>query len=291
VTEDFEAFATFARFLNFTRAASELNLSQPALHLKVRNLERSLGRKLYVRRGRGLALTPWGERVARYALDVHGQHAQLLRDLAGETPNTPIRLASHDAGFVHVLPGGIHAFWQTSNRPLSLLDLPAETLVSALRDKEADLVVTGVHSAERGLARVVIARYPQVAILRDDHRLASRTTIRLTDLAGEHLIVTPRGSGYREMISRNLAEAGVRWDVALETNHAHFMHIFTKLGVGIAIRSVVSRLEEGLAAVPIVDLPELEWSALYLPENSSDESLMDLVRLICEHAPPTRLRS
>ena len=48
------SFAVFADHLNFTRAAEELHISQPALHVKVRKLSESLGRPLYRRAGRRL---------------------------------------------------------------------------------------------------------------------------------------------------------------------------------------------------------------------------------------------
>ncbi|MFC0532151.1 helix-turn-helix domain-containing protein [Phytohabitans kaempferiae] len=52
------AFAVFAEHLNFTRAAAELHISQPALHVKVAKLARALDRPLYHRSGRRLGLIP-----------------------------------------------------------------------------------------------------------------------------------------------------------------------------------------------------------------------------------------
>lgn len=285
MNEDFDAFATFARFLNFTRAAGDLHISQPALHLKVRNLERQLGCKLYDRRGRALVLTSAGERVARYAKEGIDRHEILLRDLHGEANFSTVRLASHDAGFLHILPDAIHAFWNSSHRPLRLLHYPSEELITVVLDKLADVAVTVIYHADPLIERVPIARYPICAVLRADHRLAGRSTLRLGDLAGEKLIVTAQGTAYREMVSRNLAEAGVPCEVALETNSAHLMHHFALMGVGIAIRSYSAKLEDGLVAVPIGGFPELEFAAVFLHETARDEAVMHLVRLICEHAP------
>ncbi|URN00095.1 LysR family transcriptional regulator [Actinomadura madurae] len=43
-TDALASFAVFADHLNFTRAAEELHISQPALHVKVRKLTETLGR-------------------------------------------------------------------------------------------------------------------------------------------------------------------------------------------------------------------------------------------------------
>ncbi|MFD0541615.1 LysR family transcriptional regulator [Actinomadura luteofluorescens] len=61
-TDALASFAVFADHLNFTRAAEALHISQPALHVKVQKLADTLGRPLYTRQGRRLALTPAASR-------------------------------------------------------------------------------------------------------------------------------------------------------------------------------------------------------------------------------------
>jgi DNA-binding transcriptional LysR family regulator len=56
------AFEAAARHLSFTRAAAELNVSQPAISHSVKRLEEALGAKLFVRKHRAIALTEAGER-------------------------------------------------------------------------------------------------------------------------------------------------------------------------------------------------------------------------------------
>jgi DNA-binding transcriptional LysR family regulator len=69
-----EAFERVAREGTFTRAAETLDLTQPAVSMRVTALEKELGGKLFERRGRGLQLTPLGECFGgagvRYAVDV-----------------------------------------------------------------------------------------------------------------------------------------------------------------------------------------------------------------------------
>ena len=56
------AFEAAARHLSFTRAAAELNVSQPAISTAVRKVETALGVALFTRRNRAIALTEAGER-------------------------------------------------------------------------------------------------------------------------------------------------------------------------------------------------------------------------------------
>ena len=68
--EALESFRVFARTLNFTRAAEQRYLTQPALHKQIKLLGESLGVELYVRRGRELKLTEAGVAVAKFSREV-----------------------------------------------------------------------------------------------------------------------------------------------------------------------------------------------------------------------------
>ena len=63
-------FWTVAREGSIARATERLNLSQPAISAQIRTLERSLGEKLFAKRGRNLALTEVGRTVFRYADEI-----------------------------------------------------------------------------------------------------------------------------------------------------------------------------------------------------------------------------
>ena len=56
-----------ARYLNFSRAADSLFVSQPALSLQIKNLEKELGYDLFVRTPHGILLTELGEQFCRDA--------------------------------------------------------------------------------------------------------------------------------------------------------------------------------------------------------------------------------
>ena len=83
MTEDqLLAFLSVARYRSLSRAASELDLSQPTISDRLRSLERELGATLVRRQGRGVALTPEGEAFHSYAqraLDVLRQGKENVR--------------------------------------------------------------------------------------------------------------------------------------------------------------------------------------------------------------------
>ena len=63
-------FLAVARVGNLTRAAETLHLSQPALSMRLAELERELGHPLFVRGARGMTLTEKGALLMRRAEDL-----------------------------------------------------------------------------------------------------------------------------------------------------------------------------------------------------------------------------
>jgi DNA-binding transcriptional LysR family regulator len=67
---DLQIFLSVAKHLNYTRAAEEVNLSQPSVSVRVRELERDLGTKLFEQLGKRISLTEAGQVLLPYAIKV-----------------------------------------------------------------------------------------------------------------------------------------------------------------------------------------------------------------------------
>lgn len=85
-------FWTVARTGSVTKACQELNLTQPAVSAQIRMLERAFGEKLFVKRGRNLALTDVGRLVYRYADEIFLLGREMQETLAGRPSGRPQRL-------------------------------------------------------------------------------------------------------------------------------------------------------------------------------------------------------
>ncbi|MBL8959521.1 MAG: LysR family transcriptional regulator, partial [Gemmatimonadetes bacterium] len=85
-------FWTVARTGSVTKACVELNLTQPAVSAQIRMLERALGEKLFMKRGRNLVLTDIGRVVYRYADEIFVLGREMQETLAGKISGQPQRL-------------------------------------------------------------------------------------------------------------------------------------------------------------------------------------------------------
>ncbi|PDS49486.1 hypothetical protein CO662_24405 [Rhizobium anhuiense] len=76
-------FEAAARYLNFSKAATELSITQPAVSHGIRQLESSLGHALFVRERRALSLTTQGQRLYSAVSGGFASIAETLDDIAG----------------------------------------------------------------------------------------------------------------------------------------------------------------------------------------------------------------
>jgi LysR family transcriptional regulator, transcriptional activator of nhaA len=85
-------FWTVARLGSISRACEELRLAQPTISGQIRTLEAQLGEKLFVKSGRGLALTEVGRMVYQYADEIFSIGRELVDVLKGRPRGRPARL-------------------------------------------------------------------------------------------------------------------------------------------------------------------------------------------------------
>src|SRR5262245_34474491 len=134
-TDSLEAFVVFSETRNFTHAAAQLRISQPALHVKIKGLAEQLGVPLYVREGRELKLTKHGIELARFGREAQSQMDRFVEELLGGTEQQPVILAAGAGCYLYLLGDAIRKFRQKSSCPLKL--------VTADRTQTLDLIVSG----------------------------------------------------------------------------------------------------------------------------------------------------
>ena len=140
------AFVTVAQLGSFTRAASLLNLSQPALTVQIRNLEEALGVRLFDRNTRTVSLTRMGRELVpalqRILRDLDAVVAE-ARDVAAQRHGI-VRLAALPSFAAGVLPEIIAQFRETNPKISFVIhDVIASGVIAQVREEQVDLGLTG----------------------------------------------------------------------------------------------------------------------------------------------------
>ncbi len=207
-------FAAVVEERSMTRAAVRLRLTQQALSMSIRALERELGVLLFERGRGGVELLPAGHSlytdggpllaaataaVAR-ARRTHGSDTELLR--IGHTP------AVTDTDVVTLLAGAALALAATVTQ---VIQIQPDDVGDRLWDRSIDLALTRAMSPSQGLTGQVVTRHRLRVAVRADHHLALRDVVTIHDLASETLLVPapPGGSADTELLLALLRAAGV----------------------------------------------------------------------------------
>ncbi|MHB8453481.1 MAG: LysR family transcriptional regulator [Acidiferrobacterales bacterium] len=240
-----KVFESVARNLSYTRAADELFLSQPAVSMQVRQLERQLGVSLFERLGKRIHLTEAGREVYQYSRSIAQQLDEmetLLADLKGLSGGKlRISVASTANYFV---PNLLAAFHQRHPGVTVSLDVTnRESLLRQLADNTVDLVIMGQPPPELDVEAQSFMENPLIIVAPPGHPLAHQKKIPLTRLQEETFLVREPGSGTRMAMERFFAERGIRIKTGMEvgSNEAIKQSVQAGLGLGLLSRATIDQ--------------------------------------------------
>jgi LysR family transcriptional regulator, low CO2-responsive transcriptional regulator len=191
-----QSFVLVARLGSVKAAAAELGVTEPAVSVAVGALRRELGDELFVRDGRGIALTAGGRRLAALAAEILGLAEQARRSVA-ESSGQPRLMQVAVTGLVaeHIGPL-IDAFSaRDPELEVAVETAPAEALAGMLEHRHADVALGPAPPPGQSetIASVPFLRSGLVVVAAPDHRLAGRRDVGPAELDSERWLVGPPG--------------------------------------------------------------------------------------------------
>jgi len=257
-TRQLRAFCEVVEHKSFSHAAERLGVTQPAVSLQVRALEKRLGIQLLDRSGRRVEPTEAGLRLYRGAQRLLALEEEITNDLAeeatGELAGTFEIGASTGPGGV-VLSRLLCQFAEIHSEihvALSVFD--TQTVVERVADRTLELGVVGAAPRHRGVEYEPFFRDAVILACPPGHAFAG-STVTLDELRGETLIVMQDGAGVRQMIEDELRRVGTRLrdlDVRLELGLQESVTSAVRSGYGVTFISR-SSVENDLAAGTLVE--------------------------------------
>jgi DNA-binding transcriptional LysR family regulator len=212
-TKQLAAFCAVVERKSFSQAAERLGVTQPAVSLQVRSLEKRLGRKLLDRSGRSVEPTEAGLTLYRGAQRLLALEGQLLEELAsgeaGELGGTLEVGASTGPGST-VVPLLLCEFQRANPGVIVSLSISdTQSVVDRVASRELELGVVGAARRHRGVVFEPFFRDEVVLAVPPGHAFAGKT-IPLERLRDEPPIVMQEGAGVRQVIEDELRAAGTR---------------------------------------------------------------------------------
>ena len=252
-TRQLAAFCAVVDRKSFSQAAEQLGVTQPAVSLQIRSLEKRLGQRLLDRSGRRVEPTEAGQRLYRSAQRLLAIEEQLLEEVAGEGDGElkgRLEIGCSTGPGATVLPLLLCQFQEANpGVAISLSVNDTQHVIDLVANRELELGVVGAATRHRGASFEPFFRDEVVLAVPPDHRFAGKT-VDLEALRTETLILMQEGAGVRQMIEEELRRAGLRirdLEVRLELGLQESVKAAVAAGHGVTFISR-SSMEPELAA-------------------------------------------
>jgi DNA-binding transcriptional LysR family regulator len=255
--EWYRIFIHTARNGNFTKAAAELHLTQPSVSYAIKQMEETLGLRLFHRLSKGVELTEEGRALLGYVeqsfalLDAGQQHAAKLKQLTeGE-----LRIGASDSLIKHLLLPELNRFHESyPGIRIQLSHGKTPDIVQRLKESRIDCAVFHLPVHEPELEVETIAVLDDCFVVGTKYAERTARPLSAGELADLPLLTLSQGSQTREFMEQWFAAKGIDMKPDIELGSVDLLVEFARLGYGAAFitRSFVS---EELASGTLLELP------------------------------------
>jgi DNA-binding transcriptional LysR family regulator len=259
-------FLSLTKTLNFTRAAEECNVSQPALSRAISQLEAELGGELF-RRERSLThMTELGQTILpalRQCLESSMNAKALAREFQKDG-HAPLNLAlsrTIEMGFLSPLLGELSAAFP--HIEIKVFRGPPHEIIEKLRNGEAEIAIAGplADDWERLEAKKLYEQRFGL-LLSNKHRLSRQNEIELLDLMEEQVLGRPYCALTETLLTR-LRELGAPNMMKHEVNMIDDLPGLVQANFGVGIWPVARKLAGDLLVNQIHGMDMSRWIQVY----------------------------
>ena len=208
-----QVFHTVASRLNFTKAAKELFITQPAVTRHIHELEQHFKVKLFERNGTRIRLAPAGKLLLQHTETLFALYRSLEFDMSTLTQGQSgqLILGGSMTTAPYIIPPILADFHQRySDVQVSLITGNTQQIEAALEREEIDLGIVEGHSRNPSIRYTEFMKDEIVLVSNPTHPLARRSSIRPEDLLRIPLLLREPGSGSLEVLAHALKGVGIK---------------------------------------------------------------------------------
>lgn len=228
---DLEIFRSVALEGSVSRAAEKLHRVQSNISTRIRQLEERLGVRLFLRRSRGLALTPAGEALLPYAERLLDLSTEAEAALTDGKPRGGFRVGTLESTAASRLPGVLSRYH--ASYPHVQVELVTDTTQGLLdRLLEYEIEVAFVAGPVSHVALETLPVFTESLVLVTPESFPP--TKRVDEISGRTVIAFKVGCAYRRYLEDWMLDAGITPGGILETSSYHVILACVAAGTGFA---------------------------------------------------------
>lgn len=232
-------FIEVANREHVTDAAEALHVAQSAVSRQIANLETELGVDLFIREGRQVKLTPIGRiflnRMEK-AVNVIDDAVQVVDEYI-DPEKGMIHIGFPTSLSTYVLPKALYHFREEyPEAKFELHQGSYSELIESVVNGEINIALLGpVPKGHKKIKSTILFTEDLVALLPNNHFLANRVTIKLTELQNESFILFPEGYVLRNLIVRGCSERGFKPKVSFVGQDVDAIKGLVSAGLGVTL--------------------------------------------------------
>ncbi len=208
-----KVFHTVAKRLNFTKAADELCITQPAVSKHIQEIENNFKVKLFDRNGTKIKLTLAGETLLQHTDRIFTIYRNLEFELYNLTQRHEgkLRIGASTTIAQYLLPPMLATFHKKfKDIKVSLTINNTEQIEQALQNKEIDFGIIEGQSKNKSFKYTEFIKDEIVLTANINHPFAKKGIIKLDELLKIPLLLREPGSGTLEVIAHALKPMGIK---------------------------------------------------------------------------------
>lgn len=208
-----KVFYTVALRLNFTKAATELYISQPAVSKHIQELEETYKTKLFERNGSKIALTPAGEILLKHTKNIFEIYREIDFDMSSFINERQglLRLGASTTISQYIIPPVLARFHQKQKDiKVNLVNGNTEQIENALLNKEIEIGIVEGQSKNQSIKYISFLKDELVLVCNTKNPLVKQHQISLDDLKLIKFVTRERGSGTLEVIDFALKQVNLK---------------------------------------------------------------------------------
>jgi len=241
---DLKYFCTAAELGSVTKAAVKLGVSQPFVTKIITQLEREIGTQLFDIENRHIVMNSYGKVFYEHAREVLNKTDELLSamdDLQGRTENT-VRFLYNNAGYLMQLSMAYRNSFP--EKVLSTSFAKRNEIIAALNTNQADFALTlpPITGEESDMIETInLFKDSGCLMLPPDSPLLKKEYITLEDMSSVSYVISPKGSGIRDVMDYYFQRYGIKPDIVYETTDYSMQVNMVKSGAGAAVFSAIHK--------------------------------------------------
>lgn len=238
--QQLDVFVKVVELKNFSLAAKELHMTQPAVSQHIQMLERDMGAKLLERNNKFIRLTHTGEIVYYHAKEILGLYSRmkdLVEDAMHEARGKLLIGASYTFG-EYILPHVIARLRDAypSIQP-SITIANTQEIVHLVKSYQLDVGIIEGDLNETKLHTEPFAKDEMLLFISPKHPLSQKKNVSMVDLQNETWIVREIGSGTREAAEKLFDVSQIRPKHMMEFGSNQVIKESVEAGLGITLLS------------------------------------------------------